>query len=394
MYQGYKAAYDAAVSENKAQGITKRDSNPALLFERFYPPMEDAKQKQAWLKKFEGRCGDQALLKEAHQQRQAFAHATGASALYFTTEWRFVSGTGNPHPVENGMAWHPTLCVPYLPAAGVKGLAHAFARHWKGWDETKLKRIFGSGADSAANGKPGAGRIEFHDLLPLEPVKLMVDVMTPHYGDWYAKGGSIASSSDHEKIPAPWHNPVPIPFLVVEQAEFMLLLRARAGAHADDVSMVEELLVTALHIAGAGAKTATGYGRMIQNSARAEREANDAAAERQAIADAAATAREKARQAQEEQQRQAEKARQQALPTAEKLAQLLATLQGKASKELAIWLTRKKKCDDELQERGIGMDEFKAALWQDAKLAATIRQWNGKKGDEGEAWQQFSVKKQ
>jgi CRISPR-associated protein Cmr6 len=32
--------------------------------------------------------------------------------------------------VENGFLWHPTLGVPYLPGAAVKGLVRAYVEHW------------------------------------------------------------------------------------------------------------------------------------------------------------------------------------------------------------------------------------------------------------------------
>ncbi len=312
LYSGFKAAWQEAglapsnVPSNNNPGkvpgkapnnLAPAQGNRALLFERFYPKMDDARQKQDWLQQFAGPCGDAALLTTALQQRQAMAHAMGGQVLYFSNEWRFVSGTGNPHPVENGMQWHPTLGVPYLPAAGVKGLAQAFAAQWLGWADSEqgkadLKRIFGSSTN--------AGSVEFYDLLPREPVQLLVDVMTPHYGDWYAKGGGITSLADAATIPAPWHNPVPIPFLVVEKAEFSLMLRGRGklGATDEDVKCVAALLVEALQIAGAGAKTATGYGRMQHDATRGEREAQAAEAARLAREQAAAAALEKQRLAQ------------------------------------------------------------------------------------------------
>ena len=359
--------------------------------------MDDAREKQEkqdWLKTFEGPCGDKALLKASLTRRQAMAQATGGQVLYFETEWRFVSGTGSPHPVENGMAWHPTLCVPYLPAAGVKGLALAFAQHWEGWGDSeggpeKLKRIFGSS-------EGGAGSVEFYDLLPHEPLHLRVDVMTPHYGDWYAKGGGITALTEYEKIPAPWHNPVPIPFLVVEKAEFTLMLRGRGKTGADDVACVAELLVQALQIAGAGAKTGSGYGRMTHDATRGEREALAAKEEREAREaahkQAAAAAEKKAQQEQEERARREAKERQQAMPTAEKIAALLVSLRAKGDKEMATYLTGKKFAAL-LHEQNIALDEVKTALLQDAVLLGRVRGWNGKKGDEAVAWQKFAPPK-
>ncbi len=393
LYAGFKQAWEEY--QQPKPGTCPTDANRALLFERFYPKMEKAKDKQAWLQTFSGPCGDKKLLETSLAQRRAMAEATGAQVLYFASEWRFVSGTGSPHPVENGMVWHPTLCVPYLPAAGVKGLALAFAKHWAGWEDgdtgksADLTRIFGSS-------EGGAGSVEFYDLLPCKPLHLRVDVMTPHYGDWYAKGGSIAALTESEKIPAPWHNPVPIPFLVVEKAEFTLMLRGRGKKSADDVKCVAELLATALQIAGAGAKTGSGYGRMTHDATRSEREARAAQAERQereeAKEQAIAAAEKKAQQEQEEHDRREEKARQQAMPVEVKIAALLASLRGKGDKEMATYLTGKKFVAY-LEEHNLALDEVKTALWQDAALLVRVRGWSGKKGDEAAAWQKFAPPK-
>ncbi len=49
-----------------------------------------------------------------------------------------------------------------------------------------------------------------------------------------------------------------------------------------------------------------------------------------------------------------------------------------------------KKFDAWLAEQKVGLDEVKAALWQDATLLTRLRGWNGKKGDEGKAWERFA----
>lgn len=390
MYKGFAQEFAAAQQAAPSQ-TAQAGKNHALLFERFcsinQSHQPDATQKLAWLAEFEGPCGDPALLQAHLAQRKHFAEQSGATLCYFETEWRIVSGTGNPHPVENGLSWHPVLCVPYLAASSIKGLARAFATHWQGWQKDEIERIFGT--------QQQAGAIEFYDLVPHRPLKLMVDVMTPHLGDWYAKGGSQttmqgpnAGEPDFQKTPAPWHNPVPIAFLVMEQAHFFTLLRATKRAQADDVAKVEALLHDALCVAGAGAKTATGYGRLQRDDKQFEKDAEQLQAQQQA---------------QQEQQRKAadaaikkmaeeEKARLQARPNEEKIAQLLATLRAKADKETASWLIGKK-FDAWVKEQNVGIEEVKAALWQDAVLLARLRSWSGKKGDEAQAWQRFAPPK-
>lgn len=390
MYAGYQQA------ANEVQESTAPNQlNRALQFTRFYPYLaKDAAQRKTeksdWLKKFAGSTGDTKLLDAHYQRMLAFAQKSAASAqvLEFTTAWRFVTGTGDPHPVENGFAWHPSLCVPYLPAASVKGLARAFATEWLAWPAEDIARIFGAGniakaAKQAASEVPeGAGSVIFFEMLPRKPVRLMVDVMTPHQGQWYAQGGT-ANITDHRALPAPWHNPIPIPFLVVEDGHFHLLLQARRGAQ-NDLQNVLEMLPQALEIAGAGAKTATGYGRFTQDTRRL--------AEEQAQAE----------RAQRAAQQEAEKlAREQAIalirntPTEEKLAGILLDLhqKKKQTKALAQYLCSaktNKKLGEVLAQQNLTFAELKAALMADVELLNLLRGWNGKAGDEGKAYAVFA----
>ncbi|MDE0225842.1 MAG: RAMP superfamily CRISPR-associated protein, partial [Gammaproteobacteria bacterium] len=80
----------------------------------------------------------------------------------FSTSWRFVTGLGRSHPVENGFAWHSTLGTPYLPGSSIKGLVHAWvtlhAQSRSSCDE--LARLLGS---------PGAvGGVAFLDAIPIK----------------------------------------------------------------------------------------------------------------------------------------------------------------------------------------------------------------------------------
>jgi CRISPR-associated protein Cmr6 len=56
---------------------------------------------------------------------------------------------GNPHPVEKGFLWHPTLGTPSLPGSGVKGLVRAWVEAWMPFDGYQARldtffRYFGS----------------------------------------------------------------------------------------------------------------------------------------------------------------------------------------------------------------------------------------------------------
>jgi len=217
--------------------------------------------KLEWIAKVSGKgVGDRDLLKEicARQSRLLKeCYRPDAEPLLFHTEWRFVTGLGRQHPVENGFAWHQTLGVPYLPGSSVKGMVRNWAVCWEEKvDAEEVKRIFGPRNDKSkkdSSHEVMAGSVIFLDALPVEPVKLEADVMTPHYGDYYANGAP----------PGDWMSPNPIPFLVVapnQTFQFAIIPRPGTDTGKEDVERAQQWLEEALTQIGAGAKTAVGYG--------------------------------------------------------------------------------------------------------------------------------------
>ncbi|MDQ7002600.1 MAG: type III-B CRISPR module RAMP protein Cmr6, partial [Ghiorsea sp.] len=192
-------------------------------------------------------------------------------------DWHFVTGMGNNHPIENGFAWHPSLGVPYLTGAAVKGMVRAWCEVWKGFDQTQLNAWFGNADQS--------GSLIFFDAIPIHPVQLKADIMTPHYNQWYAKGDE-ASINDGSNVPADWHDPVPVPFLVVEKDQSFQFGIAKRPGFDGDISDVLIALQEALQWLGAGAKTAAGYGRMHRNEVE-EKKINDAIQQEKHAKDAA-----------------------------------------------------------------------------------------------------------
>jgi CRISPR-associated protein Cmr6 len=207
-----------------------------------------------------------ALLTEHVSRRALLAQALDATSTsgVFSVIYRFASGLGREHPIENGFIWHHTLGTPFLPATSVKGLVRAYAETWcppeQKPDPATLARIFGPHTADAAS---GVGSVIFLDAIPTAPVPLKADVMTPHYGPYY-------QDTTGRTVPGDWHSPTPIPFLTVaDGAKFIFTLLPRPGAsHAkSDCATAFRLLTDALAELGAGAKTATGYGRFKRDAA-------------------------------------------------------------------------------------------------------------------------------
>jgi len=256
-------------TECQTEQYTPRSSHAGLWYDRFFNHYtaewklpDDSSGKQSWIQEIsKNLVGDQQILDDYGMRQRQLTHALGGHALQMSSEWNFVTGMGNNHPVENGFAWHHTLGVPYLTGAAVKGMLKGWCEAWTDMDPDTIKQWFGD--------TDQAGEIIFFDAVPIKPVKLITDIMTPHYGDWYAKG-SERQKPDGSNTPADWHDPVPIPFLAVARAQdfqFAFTLRPESCIRNFDII---ERLVEALEFMGAGAKTSAGYGRFERDEKREE----------------------------------------------------------------------------------------------------------------------------
>lgn len=206
--------------------------------------------------------GDPHLLGEVSRRVEGLAKAHGGKTFRLATAWRFVTGLGRSHPVENGFAWHHTLGTPYIPGSSLKGLTRAYARAADPRDSERVTRIFGPEAETELS----VGSVVFLDAVPTEPVALEADVMTPHYAPWYQ-----ADPKDIEKNPpADWYDPTPIPFLTVAPGQvflFAVLPRTSTDEARQDCAVAANWLKRALDTLGAGAKTAVGYGQFLDDPA-------------------------------------------------------------------------------------------------------------------------------
>ncbi|MDQ7012058.1 MAG: type III-B CRISPR module RAMP protein Cmr6, partial [Mariprofundaceae bacterium] len=173
----------------------------------------------------------------------------------------------------------------------------------------KIRHWFGGDGDEQA------GELIFFDAIPTRPVQLKADIMTPHYGDWYARGDEIRDvSGEPEKVPADWHDPVPVPFLVVDKgASFQFAIGKQVDSDID-IKEVLEALTDALQWLGAGAKTAAGYGRMLEDP--------DAVARRRQEEEKRREAEEAARRQEMERRQKEEAARRQAEEAARRQKEL------------------------------------------------------------------------
>lgn len=194
-----------------------------------------------------------------HDRRTALLQASHGKTLTAKTEWRFICGLGTGHPFEAGFIWHRTLSVPYLPGSSVKGLILAWAdprldkagkSHGWGdpeqWD--KVKRLFGD------TDTDGVGSLIVFDALPVNAPTLELDIMNPHYGDYYSEK---KDTNGNLIPPADYLSPVPVFFIAVAANtafHFALAPRCPDEQGMRDLSVGFELLNEALEKLGAGVK--------------------------------------------------------------------------------------------------------------------------------------------
>ena len=277
-----------------------------LWFERFYDRYQAGFGKtksndndfREWLADFQHKAGEGELLDAALQRQALLVGALAGDSAVFKSPWHFISGMGYPHPLENGFNWHPVWGVPYLPGSGLKGLVRSWVEAWEYEDCTdenqqkakqrQLLDWFGS-VDKKPDDKAKAqtGKVIFFDAIPLRPVMLTTDIMTPHMGKWYAQGGDIADvSREPEKVPADWHSPKPIYFLSAKEPAFMVSVAPRDAVVADEIDLDEVMrcVACAFEWLGAGAKTAVGYGQFERDDVWTQRRKDALLAQQESLA--------------------------------------------------------------------------------------------------------------
>jgi CRISPR-associated protein Cmr6 len=252
--------YAAAAS---ATLVSTTTGNAGLWYDKFcdrwkpdWTGFAGDSDKRDWMSTLPKKVGDSALMKEAVKRLEDLVDAQGGCRFRRMTAWRFVTGLGRNHPVENGFTWRHDIGTPYIAGSSLKGLARAYARDWDGLPREEIHRIFDQKLDAGL----GVGSVVFLDALPVGPVALDADVMTPHYSPWY--------QGETNAVPADWHSPTPIPFLTVAPGQtfvFAVLPRNRSNQQdQEDCKKGADLLKEALEMLGAGAKTAVGYGQFVE----------------------------------------------------------------------------------------------------------------------------------
>lgn len=151
------------------------------------------------------------------------------------TDWRLTLGLGEESVYETSMRLHSIYGIPYIPASSIKGVM----RNWViqnifvengNTKEAEVKAIknpvfcdlFGCPEKIKIDNteyqsyykQDRVGKILFFDAFPTTTPKLELDIMNPHYTEYYT----------NQKPPGDYYNPVPINFLVVTETTFQFII--------------------------------------------------------------------------------------------------------------------------------------------------------------------------
>jgi len=231
----------------------KKRANLALLLTRYGRPGLESKDAKPEMEALLDRW-DQSLASRGAQAVRERAEAAAKRDFAFygvitgTTIWRAVSGMADASVFETTVTLHPLCGFPHFRGSALKGLTRAYATVWQGEERRQVERVFGSGGDDE---HPGIGSVHFLGGFPANEEAaraLEVDIMNPHYRDYYEKG----------LPPVDWSSPVPVYFLAIKpNVKFTFIA---GGDDIDCLRAAAQWMKGALENIGIGAKTASGYG--------------------------------------------------------------------------------------------------------------------------------------
>lgn len=205
----------------------------------------------------------------ARQQTLIAHHGANGYRISTTSTSPFATGLGNEHPIENGFAFLTPYGLPYLAGSGVKGIVRRAMQELRddgddGFTDEIIDALLGpEEIDKPDGAKRGA--LDFWDVFP-NPAggKLVVEIMTPHYGGYYQE----------DEAPHDSGAPVPVSFLAVPaKSQFDFSVVCHPSRLPDSLRdpwrvLLDRAFRHAFEWVGFGAKTSVGYGAMAATAAQ------------------------------------------------------------------------------------------------------------------------------
>lgn len=247
-------------------------TNRSLVFDRGFDGYNggwsiEAGNKLAFLEGFKRGFSPPDDFEPFVERRHKALEATRAKRVALYSQTRLVIGLGLPHPTETALLLDRLTGSPYLPGSSVKGLLRETARlvgsgeldtgdatdagFWAEHFDRLLGPLLGGEAT------PAKGELVVYDAFPDEWPVLEIDVLTPHFVDYYGD-----SDGKQGVVPADWHDPVPVAFLSVKAGTKVSFWLGHwdAAVWEAELERVERLLLCGMNWLGIGGKTSSGYG--------------------------------------------------------------------------------------------------------------------------------------
>jgi len=196
------------------------------------------------------------LYRLAFQQYRARLEQLGARTAEVRTLDRVIVGLGADNPLETSITLNRLYGVPLIPGSALKGLARSYLRNQvrthldqaegPSWEECD-RVLFGDTSE--------CGKVVFFDAwwVPDGEPPLSKDVITVHHPGYYnPPGGKRLPPTDFD-------DPNPVSF-VSARGSFLVAVK---GPDEGWTGFALKLLLQALEDYGVGAKTSSGYGRLI-----------------------------------------------------------------------------------------------------------------------------------
>jgi len=196
------------------------------------------------------------LYRLAFQQYRARLEQLRARTSEVRTLDRVIVGLGADNPLETSITLNRLYGVPLIPGSALKGLARSYLRNQvrthldqaegPSWEECD-RVLFGDTSE--------CGKVVFFDAwwVPDGEPPLSKDVITVHHPGYYnPPGGKRLPPTDFD-------DPNPVSF-VSARGSFLVAVK---GPDEGWTGFALKLLLQALEDYGVGAKTSSGYGRLI-----------------------------------------------------------------------------------------------------------------------------------
>ncbi len=181
-------------------------------------------------------------------RKEQFAHIAAK------VDGRLFTGLALGGTLETGMTTHHTYGTPLIAGSSIKGAVRAYAESLN-MEAEILQVLFGSGDED--EGSETAGALIWHDAwwVPRDPSMkpFAKEVVTVHEQSYYSEKSDIATGTE---------SPIPNLQIAIQGGFYFVVEGEPAWAR-----YAADLLNHTIQEQGLGAKTATGYGYFVKDSA-------------------------------------------------------------------------------------------------------------------------------